>query len=123
MIRAVCIVASVATASAVLPSTAFAAVPTAPLAQSSKTDVQPVPPANHVSKAGLGPQWVQYPYLSGGKKGKLTVVAKVYVDPVRTRARKGCSRTECACGWRWQEEVQQGEEAPFGRSCCPTMRC
>ncbi len=88
MVRTVAVIAALATAGAVVPATvAQAVVPAAPA--TSATAAQPVPPSSHVSKAGFPVQWIQYPYLSGGSKGKLTVVAKVYVDPRRTRARNG----------------------------------
>ena len=35
---------------------------------------------------------MQYPYLSGGDKGKLTVIAKVFLDPERTGSRGGYNR-------------------------------
>ncbi len=87
MVRAVAVIAALATAAAVAPaSVAQAGVPAAPAAGS---EVQAAPAANQAPRAGNAPQWVQYPYLSGGSKGKLTVVAKVFVDPKRTRASKG----------------------------------
>jgi len=87
MMRSACAVAaSLATAVAVLPvSVAQAAAPAA----ADHSQAQPVPAGNHTSRAGDAPQWVQYPYLSPNGKGKLTVVAKVYVDPKRTSAKNG----------------------------------
>ncbi len=81
MIRTLAVIAALATAGAVVPATA---------GQASTPEQPPVAQsASQPAKAGLAPQWVQYPYLSGGSKGKLTVVAKVFVDPVRTRSRTG----------------------------------
>lgn len=77
MIRTAAVIAALTTVTALAP-----AVP-------GHASSSPVPPANSSSRAGNAPQWVQYPYLSGGSKGKLTVVAKVFVDPKRTSARNG----------------------------------
>jgi hypothetical protein len=85
MVRTVAVLAAVATGLAVAP--AGAAQAQEPSAVSAGT--KPVPAANHTSRAGNAPQWVQYPYLSGGDKGKLTVVAQVFLDPKRTGSRGG----------------------------------
>jgi hypothetical protein len=65
MVRTVAVLAAVATGLAVAP--AGAAQAQEPSAVSAGT--KPVPAANHTSRAGNAPQWVQYPYLSGGDKG------------------------------------------------------
>lgn len=83
MLRTIAVIAALSTASAVLSAAGtHAAVPSAP---ATGSEVQPV---DHLAKAGYAPQWVQYPYLSKGGNGKLTVVAKVFVDPKRMRATK-----------------------------------
>jgi hypothetical protein len=88
MVRTVAVIAALTTAAAVVPATlAQADVLAAPAAPSDQAPAAQA--TSRTAKAGLAPQWVQYPYLSGGKKGKLTVVAKVYLDPVRLRARAG----------------------------------
>ncbi|MEI2786179.1 MAG: hypothetical protein V9E82_10840 [Candidatus Nanopelagicales bacterium] len=87
MIRTVSVLASLATAVAVLPAPLVLAAEPAPGAHVS-ADAQPVPAANRTARAGLPPQWVQFPYLAGGKRGRLTVVAKVYVDPKRSSTKR-----------------------------------
>lgn len=87
MVRAVAVIAALATVGAVMPPTvAQANTPAAPV---TAAQGNPVPASSHASQAGYPAQWIQYPYLSGGRKGRLTVVAKVYVDPKRTKARNG----------------------------------
>ena len=88
MVRTVAVIAALATVSAVVPATVVQAATPAPTVASAPAE-QPVPRANHVSKAGFPAQWVQYPYLADGENGRLTVVAKVFVDPKRTSAAKG----------------------------------
>lgn len=86
MVRAFAVIAAVASAILVAPAGATHA--REPSAISAATEAQPVTSPRGMSSAGYAPQWVQYPYLSGDNKGKLTVVAKLFVDPKRTRARK-----------------------------------
>lgn len=81
MLRAIAVTTALATAAAVGSTVgADAAAP----ATASKVEA-----ANHVARAGYAPQWVQYPYLAKDGNGKFSVVAKVFVDPKRTRASNG----------------------------------
>jgi hypothetical protein len=86
MVRALAVLVALSTSLVTAP-----AVHAEPAASpdSAAASTQPVPAGNSPARAGNAPQWVQYPYLSGGSKGKLTVVAQVFLDPKRTRARNG----------------------------------
>ena len=59
----------------------------------------------------------------GGRKGRLTVVAKVYVDPKRTKARNGRKQDtltlRVAVGKRKYSKVKK----PRSVGCCQTQHC
>ena len=76
-------------------------------------------------QAGYPAQWIQYPYLVGGRKGRLTVVAKVHVDPKRTKApQRPASRLHALT---LRVAVAAGNTAQVrshDRSgCCQTQHC
>ena len=71
-------------------STAVAAPPTGPVSLTTASPAQ----RNAITKTGNAAQWVQPPYLTTLKNGRMAIKATVYVDPLVTK--KGKRKTDRA---------------------------